>query len=101
MTRQSSAHSAGEQTEPIRQAFENLVWRKDSRSDRGELDRQRQSIEAPAEICDRCAVGVGQLESAGRCGRSLGKQQDGLVLAQLIEWLESALGRQLERRERN
>jgi len=48
MTWDGSVASSCEQPEPIGQALEDLLHGKDSGSDRGELDRQRQTVEPAA-----------------------------------------------------
>ena len=49
VARQGGAAPAGEQAEPVGQAIEDLLGGQYSRPDRGELDRQRQAVEATAQ----------------------------------------------------
>src|ERR1700693_478822 len=85
MPRQCGATSSGEESKTIGQAFEDLLSCEDSGSDCGELDRQRQAVEPPAEMNDRGLIRVGQLEGAGCRCRPLRKQHHGFVLSQLTE----------------
>ena len=109
-TRWRSAASGGaagppdfprEQAEPVRQAIVDLLHGQDPRPDRRELDRERQTVEPPADVHDRHPVGVGQLEPARRCRRPLGEELDRLVEAKLVERLVALCAGQLQRRDRD
>ncbi|GAA1688101.1 hypothetical protein GCM10009733_100900 [Nonomuraea maheshkhaliensis] len=97
MAGQRGAAAPGEQPEPVVEAFEDLLGGQHPRPDRGQLDRQRQAVEAAAQVGHGGLVGRGQLERAGACRGPLGEQADRLVPPQLRE-RRAGGRRQVERR---
>jgi hypothetical protein len=101
LPRQRGAPSSGQECEPVGQPIEDLFGREDSGPNGGQLDRERQTVEAAAQLDDGCLVRAGQLEGS-RCGGSaLGEQCHGLVLPKLGEWLIAVGRRKPERRHRD
>jgi hypothetical protein len=92
LTGQGRPPSSGQEYESVGQPIEDLFGGEDSRPYGGELDGQRQAVEAPAQPDHGRLVRAGQHERP-RCGdRTLGEQQNGFVLPELGEWF-SAVGR--------
>lgn len=98
MARQRSPSAAREPREPIGQALADLLDAKHPRPHGGELDRQRQTVEAAAEVDDGRLVRRRQLERARCRSRTLHNEHDRRVLARLRERLGRTGKRQLERR---
>src|SRR5260370_27674381 len=99
MTWQSSAAASSEQTEPVGQSLQDLIRAEDSRSDRRELDGERQTVKPAAQIGDRGLIRDRQLELARCRRRPLRKETDRLVLSQLSQRLRCRSGRKLARRD--
>ena len=74
LARQRRARAAGQQPEPVVQAGEDLVGRERTRAGGRQLDRQRQAVEAGADLADRPGEVVGELE-ASTGGRRSGDEQ--------------------------
>ncbi|MFZ0920426.1 MAG: hypothetical protein WAN83_10170 [Candidatus Dormiibacterota bacterium] len=64
MSRQRGAAPSGEESEAVPQPLEGLLHAEHSGSDRRELNRQRQAVEAPAHGNHRCLIRVRQDERA-------------------------------------
>ena len=77
-----------------------MLHRQDAGPHCGQLDRERQAVQPPAHVHDRPLVGLGQLECPGRSLRSLDKEPDRLVLAELVQRLDGIGRGQLEWRHR-
>ena len=76
MARGQVARAAGQQLQMLAETVEHRLRRQHVRSRRGELDRQRQAVEADADLGDRCRVGVGQLELGIDSLRAVDEQRD-------------------------
>src|SRR5690348_6247632 len=57
VARQCGATSTDEQAEPVAQSLEDLLDAQDAGADRGELERERQAVEAPTEVGNGGGVG--------------------------------------------
>ena len=78
MTSHRRSRSAGEQAEPIVKAIADLIDREHFRARGGELDRQRNAVEAPADLGDSCGVRGCELEIPDDSLRPIDEQLDGL-----------------------
>src|SRR5207248_1993358 len=61
------ARSAGEQRQPLLEPRQQLIRRQDADAGGGKLDRERQSVEPAADLCD----GIVRLEAAPDGGCAL------------------------------
>ena len=73
------ARTAGQQPEPVMQAVEDFGQRQRAHPCGGELDRQRQPIEARADFGHDCGVVVGDGEIGASVASPVGEQFDGFV----------------------
>jgi hypothetical protein len=99
LPRKRRAPSSGQECEAVGQPVKDLLGAEDSGPHRGELDRERQAVETPAQLSDGRLIRTGQLERPRGRGGPLGEQQNGLVLAKLGERLVALGRRQPERRD--
>ncbi len=99
MTRERGAASSVQQSEPVAQPVEDLLRAEGPRPDRGELDRQRQTVEPAADRDNRFPVRRAEFERAGCRRRPLDEKHHGLVLPELAERFFAAAQRQFERRD--
>src|SRR6266516_1059759 len=67
MTRDGDPARAGQEAEPVIQSSSDLVGREGADARRGQLDRQRHTIQTAADLGDRSAV-VGRDAERWRCG---------------------------------
>jgi hypothetical protein len=96
---QRRATASGQQRESVHEALDDLLHGQCSGSHGGELDRERQPIKAPAQIRDRSAVRLAQLEPARGGVCTVYEQRHGFVLAKALERLGVGGRRELERRD--
>ena len=69
------------------QALGDLGGRQQPAAGRGELDRQRQPVDAPADLRDRGGVAVAEIERGIVRARALGEQRDGVAAGQRLRVL--------------
>ena len=89
-----------QQPEPIAQPAEHRLGSQDPDPSRGELDRQRQAVQADADLGDRRRILVRDLESGPHRPSTLDEQRDRLVLGELRQRRKVGRVRQAERRNR-
>ena len=94
------ARARRQQPEPIAQPAEHRLGSQDPDPRRGELDRQRQAVEADADLGDRRRVLVRDLEPGPHRPSALDEQRDRLVLGELRQRRKVGRVRQAERRNR-
>ena len=75
--------ASGEQAKAIVEHLVERFERKQIRASRSQLDRQRNSVEPPAEPGDRRRVFVGELEAIVDCPRAIDEELDRAVLRSL------------------
>ena len=82
LARDRGPAAAGEQPEPVTEPLRDVVRRHRRDPRRGELDRERDPVEPPADLRDRRDVGI----ASGRCrGGALHEQPDRLGRRRLLE----------------
>ena len=91
------AAAALEQPEPPLEARQHRLRREDPDPRRRQLDRQREPVEADADLRHRRGVLVGHLEARLDRSCALDEEGDGLVLREAIERREMRRVRQAER----
>ena len=75
---------AGEQPEAIIEPRGNLLHRQGADPCSGELDRERDAVEPPADLGDRGGISFGDPEFRDGGDRALHEEANGLVLRELV-----------------
>ena len=75
MARQRAAIAAGEHTKPLVDPFAQLFWTEHLHPRSGQLDRQRNAVQPPADVGDNRRVLVGQCKSVNDAARTLDEQR--------------------------
>ena len=76
LARQCVPASAGEQTEALVELIAQLPWRENPHPRRGELDCERDAVEAPADFGNKGRVFVGEREVASDGDGALDEERD-------------------------
>ncbi len=78
--RAGRASSGREQPEAVLEAVQDLHRREGAQPHRGELDRQRDAVEPPAQLHHGVAVAVRELEVGRHGGGAVEEERDGVVV---------------------
>jgi hypothetical protein len=89
LPRQCCPASAGQQRESVGQPLQDLLGGQDPGPHGGKFDRQRQTVEASAQLNDSRLVVRGQVEHPRCGGRTFGEEQNRFVLAELRQRFRS------------
>jgi len=84
LPRDGCARAAREQPESILQPDVDLIHRQDRHACRGQLDRERNTIETAADLCDHSRVGRSHRQTRFNGGRTLDEESGGLGLERRV-----------------
>src|SRR5512142_2859889 len=91
---------AGQQAEAVLEPVEDLPGREGAAAGRGELDRERDAVEPPADLADNGRVGPSDHERGVDCEGALAEEPYRLVVSGFLRALRSVRGRNGETRGR-
>ena len=100
LTRRGVARTGAGRAERCLEAVGDLGRRQQSAAGRRQLDRQRQPVDAPADLSDRGSVAVAEVKAGVVGSRALAEQRDSVGVSQFSRTMGCPGLGQRERRHR-